>query len=79
MAASISILSIPDELRKRNVQGKDTTFSIRWASNLIRFFEAEPSAQSLNYSAILNIRGVGLLDGEVEVRRDGSFAIRIIH
>lgn len=79
MAASISILSIPDELRKRNVQGRDEAFSIRWASNLIRYFEAESSAQSVNFPAILHINGVGMLDGEVEVNRDGNYAIRLTH
>lgn len=76
---SLKFLNIPDALRRRNVQGKETWFSIRWASNLIRFFENEPAAASIEYPALVFISGEGMLDGKVTIRRDGTFAVSLDH
>lgn len=75
----LDILQLPDTLIQRRVYGtSECKFSIRWASNLIRYFEREQAAKEVTFPAIVYLPE-GMLDGFVDVRRDGTYAIRLAH
>ena len=74
------ILALPAYLERHNIYLANTMFphfGVRWADRCIRDFEAKPSPVSITYGVDLYIEGTRY-DGELEVRRDGSHAIRMI-
>lgn len=75
----LDILQLPDALNQRMVYGTpECKFSIRWACNLIRYFEREQAAREVTFPAIVYLPE-GMLDGFLDVRRDGTYAIRLAH
>lgn len=71
---------IPKALATRGVRGYDVTFDDKWASRLVQAFETVPAPVSITYKAVLTFEGLeGIYPGFVEVRRDGTFAIRLEH
>lgn len=51
-------------------------FGIRWLHNLICYFERETAAQAVIYPAIIWLDSKPH-DGFLEIRRDGSHAVRL--
>ena len=76
-----NILTLPESFRLRNIHPKAEgfRFSIRWASGLVGYFQKEPSAASVTYEVSILLSGAGWHDGTVEIRRDGTHAIRLAH
>lgn len=48
-----------------------------WWNKLVRYFQSEPAAQSVEIPCKVNLCGVA--DGTVTFRRDGSYAISLNH
>lgn len=75
------ILALPAYLERHSIYKANTMFphfGIRWADGVIRQFEATPSPLSITYKVDIYLEGK-CHDGELEVRRDGTHAIRLIH
>ena len=75
------ILALPRFLEAHSIYQANTMFphfGIRWADRCIRAFEGTPSPLSITYKVDVYLEGK-CYDGELEVRRDGSHAIRLIH
>ena len=75
------ILDLPRYLERNSIYQANTMFphfGIRWADRCIRAFEATPSPVSITYNVDLYIEGKRY-DGELEVRRDGTHALRMVH
>ena len=73
------ILALPAYLERHSIYQANTMFphfGVRWADRCIRDFEAKPSPLSITYAVDMYIEGK-CYDGELEVRRDGSHALRI--
>lgn len=71
---------IPKALATRGVRGYEVTFDDKWASRLVQAFDTAPSPVSITYKAVLAFEGLeGIYLGFVEVRRDGTFAVRLEH
>lgn len=68
------ILDLVDELRHRNIWGASVEFNLTWAARLAHYFELESAAVSVNYPAYW-LASNGVIRGEIEVRRDGTFAL----
>lgn len=71
---------IPKALAARGVRGYDVTFDDKWTSRLVQAFETVPAPVSITYKAVLTFEGLdGIYLGFVEVRRDGTFAVKLEH
>lgn len=72
---------IPKFLDRHGVRGYDVTFDDKWVSRLAQSFDpAIPSPVSMTYKAVLTFEGLeGIYPGFVEVRRDGTFVVRLEH
>lgn len=71
---------IPKALATRGVRGYEVTFDNKWASQLVQEFGTAFSPVSITYKAVLTFEGLeGIYPGLVEVRRDGTFAVRLVH
>ena len=71
---------IPKALATRGVRGYEVTFDNKWASQLVQAFDTAFSPISITYKAVLTFEGLeGIYPGLVEVRRDGTFAVRLEH
>ena len=75
------ILALPRFLEAHSIYQADTMFphfGIRWADKCISAFGATPSPVTITYKVDVYLE-CKRYDGELEVRRDGSHAIRLIH
>ena len=75
------IMALPRYLERNNIYRRNSMFAhfgIRFIDTVIRYFEAEPAAVSINYPVELYIDGK-CYNGELEVRRDGTHAVRMEH
>lgn len=71
---------IPKALATRGVRGYEVTFDNKWVSQLVQAFDTAFSPVSITYKAVLTFEGLeGIYLGFVEVRRDGTFAVRLEH
>jgi hypothetical protein len=71
---------IPTALATRGVRGYDVTFNDKWASNLAQEFEGPLRPLCITYKAVLTFDGLeGIYLGFVDVRRDGTFSVRLDH
>ena len=74
--AIYKVLDLPKVLsRKQVVRNDGTQFGFGWAVKVVRYLTSEPAAYSVNYPATLWLGGKPYA-GEVEIRRDGSHAVR---
>ena len=75
------ILALPNWLERHSIYQANTMFphfGIRWADGCIRAFEkSKPCPVSITYKVDMYIEGK-CYDGELEVRRDGTHAVRIV-
>ena len=76
------ILNLPRYLERNSIYQRNNFssihFGVRWADDVIRFFDSEPAATSVVYPADIYLCGKSC-DGELEVHRDGSHQIRLLH
>ena len=75
------ILALPRFLETHSIYLANTMFphfGTRWADRCIRDFEATPSPLSITYNVDIYLEGI-CHDGELEVRRDGTHALRLRH
>lgn len=71
---------IPRRLAANGVRGYEITFDEKWVAKLAQSFSVEPSPVSITYKAVLAFEGLeGIYPGFVEVRKDGTFAVRLEH
>ena len=74
-----ALLALPDYLKRNLIfHAEGINFGIRWIDRLIRTFESNKAIAAVNYPVTLYIESVPY-NGELEVRRDGSHAVRMIH
>ena len=74
-----ALLELPNYLKRNLIFHADgISFGIGWIDRLIRYFSSETSAQSVTYPVDIYIQSVRY-SGELEVRRDGSHAVRMLH
>ena len=77
--AIYSILNLIGFLKSHLIfHSEGISFGIGWADRLIRYFSSEASVQSVTYPVDIYIESVRY-SGELEVRRDGSHAVRMLH
>lgn len=73
--------ALPGYLRRNSIfNAKDKEFDQKWIDNLVLYFDEEPAALSVNIPVLIWLageHGFGFTDGELEVRRDGSHAVRL--
>lgn len=80
---SDAIMSIPEILERRLIRyigsdGEPRFFGIKRAYDLVRYFEAEPAANSVTYDALLQF-GSKVLDGSFTITRNGDLICQIAH
>ena len=74
-----NFLDLPATLKRKLIfHANGLSFGIGWMDRLIRYFSSESSAQSVTYPVDIYIESVRY-SGELEVRRDGTHAIRMLH
>ena len=72
-------LDLPDFLKRHTIYHTEGfSFNISWIDRLIRTFSSEIAVQSITYPVDIYIESVRY-SGELEVRRDGTHAIRLAH
>lgn len=72
-----ALLDLPEYTRRNRIEHiHGMYFGIRWIDKLIRYFDSETTAQSVIYPVTLWLDGRPRR-GELEVRRDGSHAVRL--
>ena len=72
-------LDLPDFLKRHTIyHAEGFSFNISWIDRLIRTFSSEIAVQSITYPVDIYIESVRY-SGELEVRRDGTHAIRLAH
>lgn len=77
--AIYKLLELPDFLRRHTIfHAEGLQLGVRWIDWLIRYFSSEVSAQSVTYPVDVYIESIRY-NGFLEVRRDGSYAIRLEH
>lgn len=77
--AIYKLLDLPDFLKSHFIYHREgLQLGIRWADRLIRYFSSEVSVQSVTYPVNVYIESIKY-PGFLEVRRDGSHAIRLEH
>lgn len=74
-----TLFNLPGFLARNNItHAYGMHFGASWIDKLIRYFDSELAATSVNYPVKVELEGI-TYDGELEVRRDGSKAIRLTH
>lgn len=74
-----TLFNLPAFLARNNVtHAHGMHFGASWVDKLIRYFDSETAATSVNYPVKIELEGV-TYDGVLEVRRDGSKAVRLNH
>ena len=74
-----AMFNLPGFLAQNNItHAYGMHFGASWIDKLIRYFDSELAAASVNYPVKVELEGI-TYDGELEVRRDGSKAIRLNH
>lgn len=75
------IFSLPERFRLHNIlpKAEDVRFSLKWAGRLISYFQSEAPAASVTYEVSILLPDYGWHDGIVEIRRDGTHAVRLSH
>ena len=74
------LLDLPNFCKRNQIYHAENPnyFGIRWMDRLIRTFEKDNAVASITYPITLYIESVRY-SGELEVRRDGSHAVRMTH
>ena len=71
--------ALPGFLKRNNIfHAEGFEFGNSWIEGIIKSFESCEAIAGINYPVILFIEDK-CYDGELEVRRDGSHAVRMIH
>ena len=74
-----NFLSLPDTLKRKMIfHSNGMSFGVGWMDRLIRYFSSEKAAVSITYPVYIYIESIRYA-GELEVRRDGTHAIRLAH
>ena len=73
------LLELPGFLKRNLIfHAEGINFGIAWIDRLVRYFESDGSVAAVNYPVTLYLEGKPYT-GELEVRRDGSHAVRLVH
>lgn len=74
-----NFLNLPATLKRKLVfHAEGISFGIRWVDRLMRTFESNRAIVSINYPVTVYLESTPYA-GELEVRRDGTHAIRLNH
>lgn len=74
-----NFLNLPATLKRKLVfHAEGFNFGIGWVDRLIRYFSSETAAQSVNYPVTIYLESTPYA-GTLEVRRDGTHALRLNH
>ncbi len=74
-----NLLNLPAYLKRNLIFHADgISFGVAWIDRLIRTFESNKAVTAVNYNVTLYLDGKPY-DGELEVRRDGTHAVRLAH
>ena len=74
---SDALRALPQLLAKRGITHREGyAFDEAWIDQVIHSFETEEPVVSINYEVILHFTDYEPVNGLLEVRRDGTWAVR---
>lgn len=79
-----ALLSIPEALKARRIRFIDSEGEARWfgikrIDSLIRYFDAEPSANSVTYDAVFSFSDHKPMLGSFTITRNGDLICQFAH
>lgn len=74
-----TLFNLPGFLARNHItHAYHMPFGASWVDKLIRYFDSETAAAAVNYPVKIEIDGI-VYDGVLEVRRDGTKAVKMNH